>query len=232
MIVSSKSRWKLSVIDVLFILIIFFVIVLSHSTLDTEKITLFRHRMGEILGNEGLLASAMNSANPPMVKPLYPGRKEVLKKMKGTLEKLKEKYPFIKEFKIIELEESIRLLLPQRITFKSGSYRLKPETIFFLKGICGALEDPSIKRIIIKGHTDNLPGVDNWILSAKRAEAVLNVLLKECKIPKTKFELMACADTEPIDSNVTSAGRAKNRRVEIELHFREDRLGTKKEKGK
>jgi hypothetical protein len=66
MVVSSKSRWKLSVIDVLFILIIFFVIVLSHSTLDVDKFTLFKKRSGEISGNRGLIPSSRNLPGPPI----------------------------------------------------------------------------------------------------------------------------------------------------------------------
>ena len=87
MIVSSKSRWKLSVIDVLFILIIFFVVVLSHSTLDVNKVTLFKHRKGEISGDKGILSSKKTLSGPPMVKPIYPGRKKAVKKIKQILSK-------------------------------------------------------------------------------------------------------------------------------------------------
>jgi len=138
------------------------------------------------------------------------------------LEILKEKYPFVKNFKVVELEESVKLLLPQKVTFRLGSYHLSSEALSLLSGICDALKDPSIEKIVVKGHTDNLQGVDNWVLSAKRAEVVLNFLIKECRLQKTKLELMACADTEPIASNETPLGRSKNRRVEIEIRFKGD----------
>jgi len=224
MIVSSKSRWKLSVIDVLFILIIFFVVVLSHSTLDVDKVTLFKNRRGQLSGSKGLEASTRTSSGPPMVKPIYPGRKKAIKKIKTTIEKLKEKYPYLKGFKIIKKEKSIKLNLPEKITFKSGSYSLNPGAAVFIKGICPVLNDSSVEKVIIKGHTDNVSGTDNWVLSAKRAEAVLNTILRECKISPDKLKLMACADTEPIASNDTPSGRAKNRRVEIELVFKGERV--------
>ena len=224
MIVSSRSRWKLSVIDVLFILIIFFVVVLSHSTLDISKFTLFKHRKGEISGDKGILSSRRSLSGPPMVKPIYPGRKKAMKKIKTTIEKLKERYPYLKGFKIVEKEKSIKLNLPEKITFESGSYFLNPGASVFIKEICTVLNDSSVERVVIKGHTDNIPGTDNWVLSAKRAEAVLNIILKECKIPLSKLELMACADTEPIAPNDTPSGRAKNRRVEIELIFKGEQV--------
>ncbi len=232
MIVSSKSRWKLSVIDILFILIIFFVIVLSHSTLDIGKFTLFKHRRGEISGDEGLISSTRTLSGPPMVKPIYPGRKKAMKEIKTTIDKLKEKYPYLKGFKIIEKEKSIKLNLPEKITFESGSYSLNPGVSVFIKEICPVLRDSSVEKVVIKGHTDNVSGTDNWVLSAKRAEAVLNVILKECRISPTKLELMACADTEPIASNDTPSGRAKNRRVEIELIFKGEQVAPGGEKGK
>ena len=231
MIVSSKSRWKLSVIDVLFILIIFFVVVLSHSTLDVNKVTLFKHRKGEISGDKGILSSKRTLSGPPMVKPIYPGRKKAMKKIKTTIEKLKEKYPHLRGFKIVEKEKSIKLNLPEKITFKSGSYFLNPGASAFIRGICSVLSDSSVEKIIVKGHTDNVPGTDNWVLSARRGEAVLKVILKECKIPPGKLELMACADTEPIASNDTPSGRAKNRRVEIELIFKGEQVAPGREEG-
>ncbi|RUM43363.1 MAG: hypothetical protein DSY35_03690 [Desulfurobacterium sp.] len=230
--IGTKSRWKLSVIDVLFILIIFFVVILSHSTLDVGKVRLFTSRIGEILGNKGIVGYEKSALSPPMVKPLYPGRKRVVKKVKKSLEILKEKYPFVKNFKVVELEESVKLLLPQRVTFRLGSYHLSSEALSLLRGICDALKDPSIEKIVVKGHTDNLQGVDNWVLSAKRAEVVLNFLIKECKLQKTKLELMACADTEPIASNETPLGRSKNRRVEIEIRFKEEQVAAREEKEK
>ena len=148
MIVSSKSRWKLSVIDILFILIIFFVIVLSHSTLDVSKFTLFKHRKGEISGDKGLLSSRRTHPGPPMVKPIYPGRKKAVKKIKTAVEKLKEKYPYLRGFEIIEKERTIKLNLPERITFKKGSYSLNPVASVFIREICPVLSDSSVKKLL------------------------------------------------------------------------------------
>ena len=232
MIVSSRSRWKLSVIDVLFILIIFFVVVLSHSTLDVDKVTIFKNRRGENSGDEGLISSRRTLSGPPMVKPIYPGRKEAVKKIKSAIEKLKEKHPYLKGFKIVEKGKSVKLNLPEKITFKSGSYFLNSGASVFIKEICPVLNDSTVEKVIVKGHTDNTPGTDNWILSAKRAEAVLNVILKECRVTSNKLQLMACADTEPLASNDTPSGRAKNRRVEIELIFKGEHVVPGREEGK
>jgi len=232
MIVSSRSRWKLSVIDVLFILIIFFVILLSHSTLDIGKVAIFRNKAGEISGDTGIVSFKRSLTGPPMVKPIYPGRKKAMKKLKTAVEKLKEKYPYLKGFKIVEKERSIKLTLFERVTFKSGSWSVNPGVSAFIRAICPVLNDSSVERVVVKGHTDNVPGTDNWILSAKRSKAVLDIILKECKISPDKLELMACADTEPVAPNDTPSGRAKNRRAEIELVFKGERVVPGREKGR
>jgi len=78
--------------------------------------------------------------------------------------------------------------------------------------------------IIVSGHTDNIPIKtyrfrSNWELSSSRAVSVIHELIKD-KILKTKqFEVAAYADTQPIDTNATAIGRAKNRRVEIMMDY-------------
>ena len=73
--------------------------------------------------------------------------------------------------------------------------------------------------ILITGHTDNQPirslrYPSNWNLSQDRAAAV-KALLASVKPERVRAE--GRADAEPVDSNATPAGRARNRRVEITL---------------
>ena len=229
--VSSKSRWKLSIIDVLFIMIIFFVVVLSHSTLDVSKKTIFKNRKGETSSSSGIISHrGKESEGPPMIKAIYPQRKEEEKKKRKLLKKIKQmkqsmfdKYPEIKNFKVQAVNSGAKLILPERISFPLGSYRPKREVRKLIKEFCPLFTDKKVKRIIIKGHTDNRGGNLNWFLSGKRAESILLLILQLCKVPKEKFEIMACADTEPIASNNTSKGRRENRRVEIILKVTEDK---------
>ena len=82
-------------------------------------------------------------------------------------------------------------------------------------------------QIVISGHTDNVP-IDNfqfrsnWELSAARAATVAHVFLRHDVVPRVRIHLEAYADTQPIDTNETMEGRAKNRRVEIAVVYAED----------
>lgn len=72
-------------------------------------------------------------------------------------------------------------------------------------------------KIKISGHTDNVGKADyNVLLSQKRAMAVSNYLIS-MGVNSTKIQFVGEGMTRPVADNRTDAGRAKNRRVEIEI---------------
>ena len=78
--------------------------------------------------------------------------------------------------------------------------------------------------VVVAGHTDSVPIStgkyrSNWELSASRAVSVLHELMKQGSIPPGRFQLEGYGDTKPVDTNKTSHGRARNRRVEVTLLY-------------
>ena len=73
------------------------------------------------------------------------------------------------------------------------------------------------KKVIITGHTDAVgsPEANNWF-GAERAKNVIKYFASQ-GIEKTKFTSQSKGQTEPIATNATSEGRAKNRRIEIKI---------------
>lgn len=76
-------------------------------------------------------------------------------------------------------------------------------------------------NVLVTGHSDNKPIAtlrypSNWKLSQDRAQQVMEVLAARSGQPE-RFTAEGRSDTEPVTSNDTAAGRAKNRRVEITL---------------
>jgi OOP family OmpA-OmpF porin len=80
----------------------------------------------------------------------------------------------------------------------------------------------NLEVIIAVGHTDSV-GSDayNQKLSVRRAEAVKAYLVSK-GIEKNRIYTEGKGEKQPVASNVTNEGRAKNRRVEIEV------VGTRK----
>ena len=75
----------------------------------------------------------------------------------------------------------------------------------------------SAKTVKITGHTDSTGKPDyNQQLSLKRAEAVRDYLIS-IGADASKMEVAGMGETNPIADNKTAAGRAQNRRVEVEV---------------
>lgn len=103
---------------------------------------------------------------------------------------------------------------PEAASFVFGSSELKGENKL------GELEQDIQANpdavVVIKGHTDNIGNPEyNKRLSYQRAQAVAKAI--EEKGYPNKIRLYGMGDTEPIASNDTAAGRAQNRRVDVEL---------------
>src|SRR3974390_2545977 len=72
--------------------------------------------------------------------------------------------------------------------------------------------------ITVEGGTDSVGSADyNYDLSQRRANAVIQYLASEKNVPPHKIYLIGLGKDKPVDSNKTSAGRAKNRRVDVRL---------------
>jgi chemotaxis protein MotB len=120
---------------------------------------------------------------------------------------------------------TITVTLPNAILFDSGKAELKRATSTELDHIRSVLRDKYAgKRVDVVGHTDTDPikkskWKDNWELSAQRALSVLRYLVKR-GISEKDIKAVGCGESQPIASNSTASGKAKNRRVEIVVHMR------------
>ncbi|MBI2771569.1 MAG: OmpA family protein [Burkholderiales bacterium] len=94
---------------------------------------------------------------------------------------------------------------------------LKPEGKAKLDDLVGKVKDINLEVIIAVGHTDSV-GSDayNQKLSVRRAESVKAYLVSK-GIEKNRVYTEGKGEKQPVADNKTSEGRAKNRRVEIEV---------------
>jgi OOP family OmpA-OmpF porin len=94
---------------------------------------------------------------------------------------------------------------------------LKPEGKAKLDDLVGKIQGINLEVIIAVGHTDSI-GTDayNQKLSVRRAEAVKAYLVSK-GIEKNRVYTEGKGEKQPVADNKTAEGRAKNRRVEIEV---------------
>lgn len=100
--------------------------------------------------------------------------------------------------------------------FDSGKAALKPESDSELSELGNMLNAHPALRVKIVGHTDNVGNNQaNQKLSAARAKSVVKALEQNFGVSAANLIAEGKGETQPIESNSTEAGRAKNRRVEI-----------------
>lgn len=112
-------------------------------------------------------------------------------------------------------------LLTDKVFFDSGSAQLKPYAKRLVDKIAVVVRDEREHPIVVEGHTDSQPisgsqYPSNWELSGARAGAVIRDFVQNGVLARRVSGGMY-ANQEPIDTNSTPDGRAKNRRVEIVL---------------
>lgn len=94
---------------------------------------------------------------------------------------------------------------------------LKPAGKAKLDDLTGKIKDINLEVIIAVGHTDSVGSAAyNQKLSVRRAEAVKAYLVSK-GIEKSRVYTEGKGKTQPVADNKTAAGRAQNRRVEIEV---------------
>ncbi len=108
--------------------------------------------------------------------------------------------------------------------FASGSAELTPEAIEIMNRIA-AVNKAGSSQIKVSGHTDDVPLIfgsnyrDNWDLAAARSASVVQAFAKNGTISEDRLEAISFGESRPVDSNDTPEGRAKNRRIEIEINY-------------
>jgi chemotaxis protein MotB len=163
----------------------------------------------------------------------YARRTEQLDAIRKRFELLQTKLQKLTQLGLkVEVRNNRMLIqLPGDVLFDSGQDHLKTEgtkILMQVADVIGKDADLSKRRFQVAGHTDSKPlagGVfkDNWGLSTMRARSVL-LLLTSPPDAKTgvggglspaNWSAAGYADTDPVASNDTDEGRAKNRRVEL-----------------
>lgn len=118
--------------------------------------------------------------------------------------------------------------LSENLLFPSGSAVVNSqgkEALGKLAGVLNANPDISIN---IEGHTDSIPirrtYEDNWALSLARSASIVRILTKDYNVNPVTIVASGHSEYDPVETNSTPEGRAKNRRTEIILSPKLDEL--------
>lgn len=130
------------------------------------------------------------------------------------------------DIEVIVNDGSISFRISSEILFGSGRAELEDAGLDVIDRLVPTLAAGG-HRIIVEGHTDNLPiqterFPSNWELSASRASGVVRYL-QLAGIESTRLSATGYADTRPLADNGDEQGRASNRRVELIMQTEADK---------
>ncbi len=119
-------------------------------------------------------------------------------------------------------KQGVEITLRNRVTFSEGGTDLLDYTKFVLGELATVLKLNPRYKIVVEGHTDNVPirsslYPSNWELSSARASSVVRYLVEEGGVEPRRLSAIGLGEYRPVENNSTEEGRGANRRVIIKL---------------
>ena len=142
------------------------------------------------------------------------------------------------DLSITQKNGKLYVRLSENLLFPSGSAEVNPKGIEALSKLAAVLNLNGDVAVNIEGHTDSIPikgkYKDNWDLSTARATSIVRILTETYKVDPLRVVASGHSYYDPVDSNSTPEGRARNRRTEIILSPKLDEMYKllEKEEGK
>ena len=117
----------------------------------------------------------------------------------------------------------VELTISGSILFDSGKADLKSECLPLMSKVGDILKVYANHDVQVIGHTDNVPMKSskydsNDILSSARAISAARYLIEEKGVSVERMSWTGRGEYDPIDTNSTAEGRARNRRIEIRIY--------------
>lgn len=239
----GAPAWMVTFGDLMALLTTFFILLLSFAEIDAQRYKQIAGSMerafgvqwvrrltespqgGEVIGDrpeeviEQRRKPETEEAPAPPPKPRVPGVLE--RRMEAGLR------PEIAQGLVELRRQNGELIISFRheAAFRSGSERLIRHFRPIIDKIARLLADTE-GRIVVAGHTDNIPirtqrFRSNWDLSTARAVSVVHQLLEKGELEPERLVAQGYADTRPLAPNDTPERRARNRRVEVRIRDEE-----------
>ena len=227
---SSGGGWEIVYSGFVLILLCFFIMLSSFSTMEEAKVMQFVKSFASAVsimpgGVKFESGSAVLSDSAEII-----DSKAELAKIYQDLEKLSDQLDLQEEIKLAFTREGLVMRLSEYTLFDLGAAEISSEALPLLEKI-GAIISKTTYQIRIEGHTDNLPihtelFPSNWELSTARAVNVLRYFIKKHRVNPRRMAAEGFSEFRPLVANDSKEKRAKNRRVEIIFIRKEPRKTT------
>jgi len=219
---SNGSNWLATYSDLVTLLLCFFVLLFSFSTVDAKK---FREIMNSFQGSTGVLngGQTLEEMDYDNIETNeLESENEELEEIKEYLENYTSDNNLNDKVKMTINERGLIIRTMDNVFFDSGKAEIKSESKQILTFIGSILnkEELSEKQIKVEGHTDDIVMnserfPSNWELSVIRATNVLRLFVEQIGISPDRISASGYGPNRPIVKNDSKINRARNRRVDI-----------------
>mgnify|MGYP000367849743 FL=1 len=235
----NHERWLVSYADFITLLFAFFVVMYAVSSVNEGKYKVLSNSLTNAFKNTngqtgGQPLTVLQGSPPIMARPIMKADNKSAEVKKAEEKKVEKRQqmksvannimdalqPLVAQGKVRLLETSrgVTIEINDSILFPAGQSKLQPASSSAMGAIAQVLADTDFP-ITIEGHTDNVPIAtpqfpSNWELSAMRATTVLR-LFNDSGVGAERLTAIGYGETRPIETNTTTEGRARNRRVSI-----------------
>lgn len=224
----TGDEWLATYSDTITLLLTFFILLYSMSSLDNEKLKTLSEAFKSVMnGESGTTIMEYDLYNGEV--PLIGGEADIEEIIDEAKIDQNQMYNEVKKFvdennlnevvDIIDSERGVVIQLRDSILFETSSSSLRQDSKEIL-GKINSLIESLPNYILVEGHTDNRPiktseFPSNWELSADRAVNVVRYFVESMGQSPAKFSAAGYGEFQPVAPNDSESNMAKNRRVNI-----------------
>ena len=194
-----------------------------------------------MLANNQTENKKLNSSLAEKIKELQE-REQTIAQLQGMIEaqqqKVKDLLASVKDallgfssedLTVTEKDGKVYVSLSDKLLFESGKAIVNQQGKVALGKLAEVLNKQTEIDVYIEGHTDNVPihtavFQDNWDLSVIRATSVVRILTETYSVNPLQIQPCGRGEFKPVDTNESAEGRAHDRRTEIIMAPRLDKL--------
>ena len=217
----GSPAWMTTFGDMMTLLLVFFVLLYSFSSMDVEK---FRGFISALQSQLGVLDGGQTITPNPNIDAGtlgedYAQAPQNIQQIMRELDNYIESNGLGERVNVENKRKGLVISLTGEILYELGRAEIREQGREILAIISDILKDIP-NDIMIEGHTDNLPirtdeFPSNWELSTARAVNVIKFLIEERDFDPARLSAAGYSEYRPAAENNTAAGRAENRRVEV-----------------
>lgn len=229
----GAPAWMASFADLQQLLLVFFILLFSMSSVDEQKFASAVESIQEALNSTGL--GLTDKGVPIDIESIDIEKLTSISELKNfqVSQELTEVQNFLENNELdgkqlseyvsaSKSNEGVILTIKDIMLFDSGSADIKENSKILIEKLSPIITSKN-RNIRVEGHTDNVPlknssrYKDNWELSTARATKVASFIINNKILEPTKISVSGYSEYKPVVENNGEENKAKNRRVDIVL---------------